>query len=92
MTSFVAEEPAKETPTLWTPLSPIGNKIVLLYHNNPEGLHAQVFDATGRKVDEVHADGSSGTITWGEDQMPGVYFIRLLANKSGFTQKVILTR
>ncbi|MEA3310585.1 MAG: hypothetical protein U9Q76_00015, partial [candidate division WOR-3 bacterium] len=55
MTSFIAEEPPKETPTLWTPLSPIGNKIVLLYHNNPEGLHAQVFDPLGRKVDEIES-------------------------------------
>ncbi|MCK4231631.1 T9SS type A sorting domain-containing protein [candidate division WOR-3 bacterium] len=92
MTSFVAEEPAKETPTLWTPLSPIGNKIVLLYHNNPEGLHAQVFDATGRKVNEVHADGSSGTITWGEDQRPGVYFIRVESGVSRQMQKVVLIR
>jgi hypothetical protein len=91
MTSFIAEESPKETPTLWTPLSPIGNKIVLLYHNNPEGLHAQVFDPLGRKVDEIESPAQNGVLTWGENYSPGVYFI-VLTDKEVSVQKVILIK
>ena len=69
--------------------TPIGSQIVLNYSNCPQGFAASVFDAVGRKADEVHAAGISGQITWGEGYGPGVYFIRSEKNK-GVTRKIIL--
>ncbi|TKJ44038.1 hypothetical protein CEE36_02655 [candidate division TA06 bacterium B3_TA06] len=75
-------------------LSPIGQRIVMRYANYPHGFSAAVFDASGQKVDEIHASAgaSSGTITWGEDYSPGVYFIREMSDSLSATQKVILIR
>ncbi len=55
--------------------SPIGSRIVLQYKDRPEGFHAQVFDASGRKVDEIDSQTQSGTLTWGSHHNSGVYFI-----------------
>jgi hypothetical protein len=85
----VKEEPVADAPADWQVLSPIGQRIVLRYEDRPEGFHAQVFDATGRKVDEIHAAGSSGTIIWGATHSPGVYFIRS-SSGSATAGKVIL--
>lgn len=71
-------------------LSSIGPQIVLRYADRPEGFHASIFDAAGRKVDELHATGSSGTITWRKWHRPGVYFIRSVSDSPATTHKVIL--
>lgn len=69
---------------------PIGSQIVLNYSNCPQGFAASVFDAVGRKADEVHSAGASGTIIWGDGYGSGVYFIRPILSDPIATQKVIL--
>ncbi|MBA7601029.1 hypothetical protein ES703_08093 [subsurface metagenome] len=73
--------------------NPIGRQIVLRYSDLPQGFSASVFDATGRKVDELHVPAQSGTITWGEGYGPGVYFIRVEGDAESSTiHKVVLVR
>ncbi|MBA7609841.1 hypothetical protein ES703_17035 [subsurface metagenome] len=85
------EEQVIDPPVEWSVLSPIGRRIRLRYTNYPQGFHAEVFNATGQKVDELHATGAFGTITWGKGHSPGVYFIRDVW-ESGVTKKVVLVR
>lgn len=59
----------------WYVSSPIGPAIVLQYENCPQGFSASVFDAGGRRVDELHSPSSDGVITWGRDHKSGIYFI-----------------
>lgn len=54
--------------------SGIGSTITLRFSNFPGGFRASVFDASGRKVDEVRTVSTSGTILWGEGRNAGVYF------------------
>ncbi|MCK4334653.1 hypothetical protein KAX06_07745, partial [candidate division WOR-3 bacterium] len=90
----VAEQPPVTHYTDWEVVTSIGPQIVLRYADRPEGFHAFVFDATGRKVDELHSDLTQGTITWGECYRcygPGVYFIVPSGGKSS-AQKVVLIK
>lgn len=87
--TFVAEKPIAESETDWHLLSPIGCSIVLQYKDLPQGFHAQVFDATGRRVDEIESPAQNGVLRWGENHSPGVYFI-VLTDKEVSVQKVIL--
>ncbi len=80
------------SPANWYITQSVGPQITLQYSNSPQGFHANIFDVTGRKVDELHSDGQSGTITWGECYGcygPGVYFIRDESD-SPKTHKVVL--
>jgi hypothetical protein len=89
----VAENPIAKSRTDWLLITSIGQKIALSYTDRPNGFHAQVFDATGRMVDEINAAGPSGTLTWGECcgcYGPGVYFIRDLFSNQPITRKVVL--
>ena len=88
----VQEEPIADAPADWQVLSPIGHSIVLRYEDRPQGFSASVFDASGRKVDKIDSGGTSGTIVWGDEQSPGVYFIRVDENKTPRTERVILVR
>jgi len=85
----VKEEPSVAHQLDFEIASPIGSRIVLRYEDRPQGFSASVFDASGRKVDEIHAAGSSGTLSWGEGYAPGVYFIRS-SSGNGIVGKVIL--
>ena len=67
-----------------------GKEIILKYSNNPFGFKVDVFDASGREVDELFIQDESGNIIWGEGFSPGVYFIRPDVGKTS-AQKVILT-
>ncbi|TKJ43674.1 hypothetical protein CEE36_03030 [candidate division TA06 bacterium B3_TA06] len=93
----ISEEPPVTPvthPSNWRLSASVGRQIVLQYFDMPQGFHASfaVFDAVGRKVDELHVSGSSGTITWPvTHHSPGVYFIRLQSAKTA-TKKVILLR
>jgi len=58
----------------------------------PQGFHAQVFDATGSKVDELHAPLTSGTISWGRGFGPGVYFIRVNGISNRSAARVVLLK
>lgn len=55
--------------------SGIGSTITLRYSDFPEGLRASVYDASGRRVDQLYTSQKQGTIQWGQDRAPGVYFI-----------------
>jgi len=71
-------------------LSPIGREIMLRYDDRPDGFHAHVFDAAGRKVADIDYPASSGTVTWGNGASPGVYFIRLDSGKTERTCNVVI--
>jgi len=72
--------------------TPISQQIVLRYSDRPQGFHASIFDATGRKVDELRSSEQSGTITCGEGYKSGVYFVREESETTSTTRKVILIR
>ena len=90
----VVEQPIVEKPPNWEVVTSIGSQIVLRYQDSPDGFRASIFDASGRKVDELHSDLTQGTITWGECYGcygPGVYFIVPSGGKSS-AQKVVLIK
>jgi hypothetical protein len=86
----VEQPPVSATRSHWQITTSVGPQIVLRYTNRPEGFHANVFDASGRKVDELHSSQPSGVITWGECYGPGVYFVRTPLEIPTTTHKVIL--
>jgi hypothetical protein len=88
----IEEDPTIDPVGDFQTVTVIGPQIVLSYKNYPQGFHAEVFDASGRKVDEIKAAGSSGTITWGMGHSPGVYFFRVERDTSEFVQRVVLVR
>ncbi len=71
----VTEEPIIEAERGWEVGSHIGMRIAVFYENLPQGLHAKIYNVAGQQVDEIHATGRSGFITWGIGYPPGVYFI-----------------
>jgi hypothetical protein len=88
----VEEQPIVRDASDWEVVTTIGPRIALRYANHPGGFHVTIFDASGRKVDEIRAAESSGIITWGSGYRSGVYFIRIPFEGSSVTQKVILLR
>jgi hypothetical protein len=86
------EESVIDGASNWQILSPVGREIVLRYEGCPHGFHASVFDAAGRRVDELHSTEQSGTVTWPvTHQSPGVYFIKQ-AGQTEPLAKVVLIR
>ena len=61
----IEDEPPVTHPSNWQISVSIGRQVTLRYSDHLDGFQAFVFDACGRKVDEVHATESSGMITWG---------------------------
>lgn len=88
-TIVVSEKPTIQT-SRWQLVSSLGSQVVLRYTDYPDGFHAEVFDAVGRKVDEVRHASKSGTVTWGENFNPGVYFIRSILESPIATRKVVI--
>lgn len=86
----ITELPLKDGNRVFSTGSTVGAEIVLRYQDFPEGFKATVFDASGRKVDELHSAGSEGKLTWGKDFEPGVYFIRAESAGGRKAQKVVL--
>ncbi len=86
----VGEEPDEPVRTDWHAVNSVGSEIRFIYNNPGKGFHAGVFDALGRKIDELHACESSGQITWGKGIPSGVYFIRIESAASASTHRVIL--
>ena len=78
-------------PSNWRLRASVGQQIVLQYSDFPHGFHAQVFDATGRKVDEIKSPAQNGVLTWGEKHSPGVYFFKVVEGRKELVQKVVLT-
>ncbi len=88
----VGEFPAISTSN-WQLVSSVGHQIVLQYADMATGFHASIFDASGCKVDELHASSTSGTLSWGSSVPSGVYFIRELSTpNSSSVHKVVLIR
>jgi len=73
-------------------LNSIGQQIVLKYSNHPGGFLANVFDASGRKVDELHSPGTQGILRWGEGFKAGVYFIKPSDTNVEEARKVVLVK
>jgi len=90
-TSAISEETETSLPLDWQVLNTVGREVVLQYSNHPEGFRASIFDATGRKVDELHAPEPSRVILWGQGQPTGVYFIVPQASNL-IARKVVLVR
>ncbi|MBN2379496.1 hypothetical protein JXM67_06810 [candidate division WOR-3 bacterium] len=88
----VLEEPVKQTLGLYWDISKsVGSQVVLNYADYSQGFNAEVFDASGRRVDELHSSQPSGTLSWGEHHGPGVYFIKPVIDGTR-AQKVVLVR
>ncbi|MBN2378744.1 T9SS type A sorting domain-containing protein [candidate division WOR-3 bacterium] len=91
---------AEESPAVqddWCVTQPVGRRIVLRYRDRAEGFHVQVFDASGRKVDEIRSSNESGIITWPitvthQTISPGVYFICSIGEVRSDARKVILIK
>lgn len=77
----ITENPIVETDNGWNVPHSIGSYVVLHYQGLPQGFRANVFDVSGRKVDQIRGDGIEGAMTWGINQPPGVYFIQALNNR-----------
>jgi len=90
--SLLVEEEAiaQATPTWMT--TSLGRQITLRYSDTPDGFCAVVYNASGRKVDEVHSASQSGTLTWGKRYVPGVYFIKVQNGGEHETRKVVLVK
>ncbi|MBN2379119.1 hypothetical protein JXM67_04895 [candidate division WOR-3 bacterium] len=88
----VKEEPLVTPVSDYEVISSVGSEVVLRFADCPQGFHAVIFDASGRMVDEIHPNQQSGTITWGEDYGPGVYFINPKSNDRASALKVVLNK
>jgi len=89
----ITENPIVEADNGWNVPHSIGSYVVLHYQGLPQGFRANVFDVSGRQVDQIRGDGNEGAMTWGINQPPGVYFIQALDNQNQLkTAKVVLVR
>lgn len=91
---LAVEEPTTNPVTRidWCISVSVGHQIVLRYEDRSLGFHASVFNASGRKVDELHSTQQAGTILWGQGFSPGVYFIKEATGSPGATRKVVLIK
>lgn len=88
----VKEEQPSELEGIWNLEISVGPRIKLHFWNVPCCTEITIFDATGRKVDELYSKASNGSIAWGACQTPGVYFIQAREQKNKrSTVKVVLT-
>jgi len=86
----VSEKPPVTHQSDWQVSVSVGRQIVLRAPEGAQPLNLAVFDASGRKIDEIRLAGQ--TATWGEGYGAGVYFIRIEGNASATTHKVVLVR
>lgn len=87
----VSERPGSEITAGFEVPQAIGSEVVLRYEDYPQGFRASVFDASGRKVDEISTPNQSGVLFWGPCQNRGVYFIVPQDSKARPT-KIVLIR
>ncbi len=86
----VVEEQHLVLTPCWELTSSCGAQITLRYSNYPDGFAADVFDASGRKVDKLESADVSGIITWGTCYGAGVYFIRAAGDQTPKTKRIVL--
>lgn len=72
-------------------LSSIGSRIALRFSPSTNPSWVSIFDASGRKIDELEALQAGGTVQWGKGMSPGVYFIVPQDSKER-SSKVVLVR
>jgi hypothetical protein len=87
----IIEHPIALAPA-WELVNTVGQQITLRYTNFPDGLQGCIFDAAGRKVDVIQSVSPSGSITWGDGQGSGVYFIRLNTPQVSSIKRFVLIR
>ncbi|MBN2380120.1 hypothetical protein JXM67_10015 [candidate division WOR-3 bacterium] len=87
----VNEQPFVLNKTKWKIKTVVAPIINIQYSDHLSGFHALIFDASGRKVDEIHSTSESGIVTWGEGFTPGVYFTRPMTDVST-AKKVVLIK
>ncbi|MBN2381084.1 hypothetical protein JXM67_14900 [candidate division WOR-3 bacterium] len=85
----IIENPIVFAPS-WELTRALGHEISLQYSNYPKGFRAEVFDASGRRVDVLQSSAKSGTVTWGEDLSCGVYFIRVPGAQTEVKRRVVI--
>ncbi len=90
----IEEEAEPELARNWDLVSTINSEAVIHYNNHQSGFHVFIFDVLGCKVDELHSTEASGTIRWGKESPPGVYFIQVYVDDSNktSTDKFVLVR
>ena len=87
----INEEPVALPPGNWRISSSAGPTVLVQYSDFPHGFQAGIFDASGRKVDEIFSAAPSGSLMWGDNMPSGVYFIKP-SGKEASPRKVIITR
>lgn len=87
--SAIEEQPVPYSN--WYVEALVSKEIVLQYIGFPKGFEASIFDASGRKVDEIKSPSESGVLIWGAGHNPGVYFISSGTGKTQ-TLKVVLVK
>lgn len=84
----IKEGPLPQKNENWR-INSVGSELTLCYENMPQGIRVSIFDCSGRRVDRVQRNSPSGTITWGYNHPPGVYYVRV-ANNPSKTERVII--
>lgn len=87
----IIEDQLSETGSNWWLISPVGSQIKLNFSNSPQGFRASIYDVSGRRIDELASQSSSGTLVWGQGYPLGVYFLRVTGNPSK-TRKIVIVR
>ncbi|MBD3287017.1 hypothetical protein GF359_10230 [candidate division WOR-3 bacterium] len=72
-------------------VSKIDREIIIKYRDMPRGFSASVFDASGRRIDEILNSQASGKVAWGDGFSPGVYFMWVSTPHGVQRSKVVLT-
>jgi hypothetical protein len=72
-------------------LSAVGPRIVCSFSQSAKSSQVSVFDASGRKVDELSVPQLDGVMQWGENRSPGVYFMKVEADGNR-PHKVVLVK
>ncbi|MBN2381116.1 hypothetical protein JXM67_15060 [candidate division WOR-3 bacterium] len=70
-------------------VTPVGSVITLRFCDLNECVNVDIFDASGRKVDELSIAG--GTVSWGEGFDPGIYFFKMKSSAAP-SRKVVLVK
>lgn len=85
------DQPEPLQPT-WNLATTCGPRLIVQYSGFSHGFSAQIFDAVGRKITVLRSVNTSGSITWGDDQGSGVYFIRINGPQVSSIKRLVLIR
>ncbi len=85
-------EEAPQPEPLLEILNPVGDEIILKFRGCSRGFSAEIFEASGRKIDELCSTQERGTLTWGKGHSSGVYFLRFTDGDRTKILKVAIVR